>query len=63
MFLIQSGGLKLSNLTLSNAWNMVQFDAANLTNENIDRQSGVLVYRRKKLGDDSEPARLTIGNA
>lgn len=38
-----------------------QTDAAELTNENIDSQSGVLVYRRKKLGVDSEPARLTIG--
>lgn len=38
-----------------------QTDAANLSAENIDWQSGVLVYRRKKLGEDSEPARLTIG--
>ncbi len=39
-----------------------QTDAANLTAEDIDRQHGVLVYRRKKLGPLSEPCRLTIGN-
>jgi integrase len=38
-----------------------QTDAANLTAKNIDWQNGVLVYHRKKLGPDSEPARLTIG--
>lgn len=38
-----------------------QTDAANLTADNIDWQSGVLIYRRKKLGPFSEPARLTIG--
>jgi integrase len=38
-----------------------QTDAANLTAENIDWQNGILVYRRKKLGPFSEPARLTIG--
>src|SRR2546430_985136 len=38
-----------------------QTDAANLTAEDIDWQNGVLVYRRKKLGPHSEPARLTIG--
>src|SRR5205823_6564140 len=38
-----------------------QTDAANLTTENIDWTSGVLVYHRKKLGPHSEPARLTIG--
>ena len=38
-----------------------QTDAANLTVENIDWQNGILVYRRKKLGPFSEPARLTIG--
>lgn len=38
-----------------------QTDAANLTTENIDWTNGVLVYRRKKLGPHSEPARLTIG--
>jgi integrase len=38
-----------------------QTDAANLTAENIDWQSGILIYRRKKLGPQSEPARLTIG--
>lgn len=38
-----------------------QTDAANLTAENIDWQDGILVYRRKKLGPFSEPARLTIG--
>jgi hypothetical protein len=40
----------------------VQTDAASLTGEAIDRQNGVLVYRRKKLGPFSEPCRLTIGN-
>jgi integrase len=38
-----------------------QTDAANLTTEDIDWQSGVLVYHRKKLGPFSEPCRLTIG--
>lgn len=38
-----------------------QTDAANQTAENIDRQNGVLVYRRRKLGSLSEPCRLTIG--
>jgi integrase len=38
-----------------------QTDAANLTAEEIDWQNGILVYRRKKLGPFSEPARLTIG--
>jgi integrase len=38
-----------------------QTDAANLTAEDIDWQSGILVYRRKKLGPFSEPCRLTIG--
>jgi integrase len=38
-----------------------QTDAANLTTENVDWQNGILVYRRKKLGPFSEPARLTIG--
>lgn len=38
-----------------------QTDAANLTAENIDWTSGVLVYHRKKLGPHSEPARLTVG--
>jgi len=38
-----------------------QTDAASLSSANIDRQSGVLVYRRKKLGPGSEPARMTIG--
>ncbi len=38
-----------------------QTDAANLTAEDIDWQNSVLVYRRKKLGPFSEPARLTIG--
>lgn len=38
-----------------------QTDAANLTAEDIDGRNGVLVYRRKKLGPFSEPARLTIG--
>lgn len=36
-------------------------DAANLTAEAIDWQRGVLVYHRKKLGQFSEPYRLTIG--
>jgi integrase len=38
-----------------------QTDAANLTAADVDWQSGVLVYRRKKLGSLSEPAKLTIG--
>lgn len=38
-----------------------QSDAAELTASQIDRQNGILVYRRKKLGPDSTPARLTIG--
>lgn len=38
-----------------------QTDAASLTAQDIDWQSGVLVYRRKKLGALSEPAKLTIG--
>ena len=39
-----------------------QTDAANLAAEDIDWKTGVLVYRRKKLGPFSEPCRLTIGN-
>lgn len=39
-----------------------QTDAANLSAEDIDRQSGILIYRRKKLGPFSEPCRLTIGS-
>jgi integrase len=38
-----------------------QTDAANLRAENIDPKNGVLIYRRRKLGQLSEPARLTIG--
>jgi integrase len=38
-----------------------QTDGANLRAEDIDWKAGVLVYRRKKLGPFSEPARLTIG--
>src|SRR6266699_6838437 len=38
-----------------------QTDAANLTVENIDWTSGILVYHRKKLGPQSDPCRLTIG--
>lgn len=38
-----------------------QSDAANMTAEQIDWRSGVLQYRRQKLGELSEPARLTIG--
>ena len=38
-----------------------QTDAANLTIGNVDWRTGVLTYRRQKLGGDSEPARLTIG--
>jgi integrase len=33
-----------------------------LTAEDIDWSNGILVYRRKKLGPFSEPARLTIGS-
>ena len=39
-----------------------QTDGANLNAKHIDWQSGILVYRRKKLGPTSEPARLTIGH-
>ena len=38
-----------------------QTDAANLTSKNIDWRTEVLTYRRQKLGDKSETARLTIG--
>jgi len=38
-----------------------QTDAAMLTSKNIDWRTGVLSYRRQKLGEFSEPARLTIG--
>lgn len=38
-----------------------QTDGAGLTADNIDWDAGVLIYRRKKLGPFSEPARLTIG--
>jgi len=38
-----------------------QTDAANLTSAHIDWRTGVLNYRRQKLGPTSEPARLTIG--
>lgn len=39
-----------------------QTDAANLTVENIDWPNRVLIYQRQKLGPDSEPARLMIGD-
>jgi integrase len=38
-----------------------QTDGANLIAEDVDWRSCVLIYRRKKLGPFSEPARLTIG--
>jgi integrase len=38
-----------------------QTDAADMNSEHIDWRTGVLTYRRKKLGPFSEPARLTIG--
>lgn len=38
-----------------------QSDAAELTAESINWQDGLLLYYRKKLGPDSEPARLSIG--
>ncbi len=38
-----------------------QSDAAELDASNIDWQNGLLIYRRRKLGPDSEPVRLTIG--
>lgn len=38
-----------------------QTDGANLTAEDVDWANGILVYRRRKLGPFSEPARLTIG--
>ena len=40
-----------------------QSDAAEITADSIDWQNLLLVYRRKKLGPDSEPARLSIGKA
>src|SRR6478609_5872769 len=39
-----------------------QSDAANLGEPDIDLHQRVLSYRRMKLGEESEPARLTIGN-
>jgi integrase len=39
-----------------------QTDAANLRAEDIDRNRRVLIYHRMKLGEDSMPAQLTIGN-
>lgn len=39
-----------------------QSDAAEMDASCVDWQSGVLEYRRKKLGELSEPARLTIGS-
>ena len=39
-----------------------QTDAANLRAEDIDWSKRVLTYHRMKLGDDSQPAQLTIGN-
>jgi integrase len=39
-----------------------QTDAAHLIAEDVDWENGILVYRRKKLGPFSEPARLTIGS-
>lgn len=39
-----------------------QTDAANLAAEDIDWKNGVLIYRRQKLGQTGEPARLTIGS-
>lgn len=39
-----------------------QTDCANLSAEDIDWQAGVLIYRRQKLGDSGEPARLMIGS-
>jgi integrase len=38
-----------------------QTDAANLKAQDVDWRSGVLIYRRQKLGPFSEPCRLTIG--
>lgn len=38
-----------------------QTDGANLAAEDIDWKTGVLTYRRQKLGPFSEPARLTLG--
>ena len=38
-----------------------QTDAANMTVAQIDWRTGVLSYRRQKLGGLGEPARLTIG--
>jgi integrase len=39
-----------------------QTDAANLRAEDIDFHKRILVYHRMKLGEDSQPAQLTIGN-
>ena len=49
-----------SELLLRNG-RTAQTDGADLTAEDVDWTNGVLVYRRKKLGPFSEPARLTIG--
>ncbi len=38
-----------------------QTDGANFTAADVDWRNGVLIYRRKKLGPFSAPARLTIG--
>ncbi|MEO6260949.1 MAG: tyrosine-type recombinase/integrase [Chthoniobacterales bacterium] len=40
-----------------------QSDAAEITSKNIGWHDELLIYRRKKLGPDSEPARLRIGAA
>ena len=38
-----------------------QSDIANLSWENIDQVNGVLYFQRKKLKEDHEPARISIG--
>ena len=40
-----------------------QSDIANLSWENIDQVNGVLYFQRKKLKDDHEPARISIGES
>lgn len=40
-----------------------QTDAANLSDDNIDSSNHVLAYRRRKRGQSSEPAYLSIGPA
>ena len=40
-----------------------QSDIANLSRDNIDQVNGVLYFQRKKLKEDHEPARISIGTS